>query len=151
MFEAELFARLIIPDSTAITAFHTLKEMGYKQLKGLKRELYYKFYAEGSYDNFKELIGKVDILVNYNKNRFSVKRPEEKFVDNNSVRILLKSIENDCAELLSTLKNRLGFSEIKKMERGVVWIFEGVTEETAKEMTEKLLSNKHYQDYKILN
>ena len=39
---AELFVGLKIPDTTAITAFHTIERMGYK-IKNLKRNIYYKF------------------------------------------------------------------------------------------------------------
>jgi len=158
MFEAELFVRLIIPDSTAITAFHTLERMGYTHLKKLKRESYYKFYAEGDYNKFKGEIGKVDILVNYNKDRFIVKKPEEKFEDDNefrNVKVLVKNTGDDAADLLSTLKERLGFNNIKKIERGILWTLsfekQEKAEETAKQITEKLLANRHYQDFEILN
>lgn len=151
MFESELFVRLIIPDNTARTAFHTLERMGYNKLKSLNREDYYKFTVEdGNEKEFNEKIGKVDVLVNFNKNRFRIKRPDKAFEENNEVRVLVKNIDDDCAGLLSTLQNRLGFMEIKSMEKGVLWAFDfdakkEEAEKLAMEITEKLLANRHYQ------
>ena len=60
---SELFVGLKIPDTTAITTFKTIKKLGYNISK-LKREIYYKFEGEDS-----EKLGKVDVLINANKNK----------------------------------------------------------------------------------
>jgi len=139
----ELFVSLKIPDTTGITAFHAIEKMGYKISK-LKREIYYKF--EGDEKAFASKIGKVDILVNANKNKFHHKLEKEE----GFVYILVKDIEDDCSLLLHTLQERLGFSEIKKMEKGVLWALKVESEEIAKEIATKLLFNENYQEMKIL-
>jgi phosphoribosylformylglycinamidine (FGAM) synthase PurS component len=156
--EIEMFVRLIIPDTTAITAFHTLERMGYKELKKLLREDYYKFYISDDYDveKFKEKISKVDILVNANKHRpfftFSDTNTDE---EHTTIKILVKDI-GECSQLLSTLKNRLGFENIERMEKGTLWVLSfnlknnKVAEGIAKDIAQKLLYNKHYQEMELL-
>lgn len=146
MPEVELFVGLKIPDTTAITTFHTLEKIGYKQLKKVKRELYYKFEIDGNKDEFIEQISKVDILVNANKNNFRTELEKE----DNAVRILVKETDDNCESLLNTLKNRLGFAQINKIEKGVLWTLHEVDKQTAEDITKKLLYNEHYQDYSIL-
>ena len=62
----ELYVKLLIPDTTAITAFQTLKRMGYETLKSLTRSDYYRFESE---EDIKEKITTCDILVNVNKHK----------------------------------------------------------------------------------
>lgn len=154
--EIEMFVELIIPDTAAITALHTLGRMGYRKLKKLRRISYYKFYFQGDEKKFKEEMGKVDILVNVNKHRHSFN-----FLDNDdqytNIKILVKDIEDKSANsLLSTLRNRLGFKNIEKVEKGTLWILsfnlrsKEVAESIAREAAEKLLYNKHYQEMKLL-
>ena len=69
-----------------------------------------------------------------------------------------RSVPSGCTVggLLETLRNRLGFRYIRSMERGVLWtaFFDGPAGEDsvgiAKDMAEKLLVNKHYQECKII-
>src|SRR3989338_4653807 len=77
MSSIELFVGFKIPDTTAITAFHTIEKLGYSELKKLKREIYYKFYITGNADKFSKKIAKTDILVNANKNNYRVKKEGE--------------------------------------------------------------------------
>lgn len=140
----ELFVGLKIPDTTAITTFHTIEKMGF-DVKKVKREIYYKFDVDGDKEKFAEKIGKVDVLVNANKNKYSTELEKEE-----AVYILVKDIDDKCEGLLNTLKERLGFTEIKKIEKGVLWALYGVDEKVAEEITKKLLYNEHYQNYEIL-
>ena len=146
--EIELIVRLVIPDNVAITTFHTLKRMGYK-LEKLERADYYKFKVENNVDKFMKEIGKVDILVNANKNKFIVKKATESF-GNDSVKVLVKSIENDAKALLSILRDRLGFKTIKSMEKGTLWTIKPDNKELAEKITKELLINLHYQKFEIL-
>ncbi|MBL7206802.1 MAG: phosphoribosylformylglycinamidine cyclo-ligase [Candidatus Aenigmarchaeota archaeon] len=148
--EIELTVELLIPDTTALTAFHTLKKIGFKELKKLRREDYYKFTVKN--DDFKkvsEKLGKTDILVNANKHRFMTKLSDESF-DGEGVKVLVQDIDNKDG-MLETLRNRLGLKEIESMERGVLWTLDLEKKELAKEIAESLLFNKHYQEYKILD
>lgn len=144
MSSVELYVGLKIPDTTAITTFHVLERLGYKISK-LKREIYYKFEIEDGVDKFSKKVGKVDILVNANKNKFSteLKKQEGAFY------ILVKDINDKCEGLLITL-HKLGLHEIKGMEKGVLWTLFVDSEKIAKEIVEKLLYNKNYQEIEIL-
>lgn len=142
MDQIELFVGLKIPDTTAITTFKTLKKLDYK-IQTLERNLYYKFYLEADIKDFKEKISKVDILVNSNKNTFEFKLTTDK------QKILVTDIDDRCTVLLSTLKERLGFTNIKKMEKGVLWILD-CSKETAEKITKDILFNEHYQKYEVL-
>ena len=147
MTEITLLVGLKIPDTTAITTFHTLKEeLDYSEIKTLKRLVYYNFLLEENIDinQFKEKIVKTDILVNSNKNTSEV--IEGEFSKENSV--LVKSIENECQGMIETL-SKLGVKGIKEMEKGILWTFDIENQEkikeTIKKATEELLYNKHYQ------
>ncbi len=161
MVKVELFVGLKIPDTTAITTFQTIKKMGYVEIKKVKRELYYKFEIEGDVKQFVEKIGKVDILVNANKNKFSISFPKEKIrkeeeqkkqeeQEGCAVNALVKDRNDKCEALLYTLHKRLGLNEIKKIEKGVLWTLYidsdlKKAEEIAQEIGNKLLHNEHYQ------
>jgi phosphoribosylformylglycinamidine (FGAM) synthase PurS component len=139
----ELFVSLKIPDTTAITTFHTIERMGYKVEK-VKRELYYKFEVEGNEKKVAEKIGKVDVLVNANKNKYSNKLEREE----GAVYVLVKDTEGDNSGLFTTL-HKLGLNGIKSVEKGVLWAL-FMEEEDAKEVADKLLHNENYQDIKVL-
>ncbi|MFC1648231.1 hypothetical protein ACFL1B_02110 [Nanoarchaeota archaeon] len=138
--ETELLVRLVIPDNVAITTLNTLKRMGYK-IDELKRQDYYWFDCD---ESIADKIGKVDILVNANKNRFTVKQSSEKLGGTN---ILVTNIDEGDG-LLNSLKT-LGFN-IKKMKKGTLWTIKPEDEKLAKQITEDLLMNPHYQEYEIL-
>ena len=146
----EMIVSLKVPDTTAITALQTLQKIGFNKIKYVKKEDYYKFSIEGDDKNFKDKICKVDILVNANKHsyEFSLKK-------DNNIKILVNNINADGSGLLSTLKNRLGFKNIKKIEKAILWSLaieaeEKEAKETADKAAKELLVNEHYQEYKIL-
>lgn len=144
MSNVELFVGLKIPDTTAITTFHTLERMGYKVSK-VKREIYYKFDIEGNAEKFSKKIGKVDVLVNVNKNKYSLKLEKEE----GAVYILVKDSDDKCEGLLKTL-HKLRLKEIKGMEKGVLWALYVDSKKIAKEIAENLLYNENYQEIEIL-
>ena len=147
----EMFVRLKVPDNVAITAFNTLKRMKYK-IKKLEKSYYYKFDVKNDIENFKKQISTVDILVNSNKNTFNFDLNNNK---NNykKINILVQDID-DGNSLLETLKERLGFTNIKKFEKGILWTmyFDKKTnaKKTAVDITKNLLMNENYQRYKIV-
>lgn len=158
--EIEMTVELLMPDTTAITAFHALEKMGFGQLKKLKREDYYRFSAEGDFDKLSHDLGKVDIIVNANKHRYRTRRAGERFGEPEgglkTVRVLVQDTDNKDGGLLGTLQERLGFKNIKSAERGVLWSlgFDVASgEEAMKQATEaaeKLLANTHYQEFRII-
>ncbi len=155
MTAIEMFVSLKVPDNISITAFNTLKRMGYK-LKKLERSGYYKFDVKGDVEKFKKEISNTDILVNSNKNKFSF------LINNNNKnqKIKLKKINvlvqdsGNGNSLLLTLKERLRFTNIKKFEKGILWTMyfdkKVQAKKIAVDITKNLLMNENYQKYKVL-
>ena len=146
----EMTVSLKVPDTTAITALQTLHKIGFKKITDVKRSDYYKFSVEGSEEKFRDTISKADIIVNANKHSF-----EFLIKKDNTIKILVKNIKDDGSGLLSTLKNRLGFSSIKKIEKGVLWSLaidadEKEAGKIAENAAKDLLVNEHYQEFVIL-
>ena len=146
----EMVVGLKVPDNTAITALQTLNKIGFDRIKSVKREDYYKFFIEGGTDKFKKQISKVDILVNANKHSFNFSVQKD-----NSAKILVKNINDDGSGLLATLKNRLGFKSIKKIEKAVLWSLGIDADEKeklkiAEKAAKELLVNENYQEYTII-
>lgn len=152
MTTTELFVGLKVPDNVAITTFHTLHRMGYHHLKNLERQDYYKFDHSGNKKQFERKISQVDILVNANKHKFSFSL-ENNSSNSNKINILIQNLDND--GLLKVLKERLGFTNIKKSEKGVLWSMYFDDAVDAKKfginITKSLLMNENYQKFKILS
>ena len=144
-----MFVSLKVLDNVAITAFNTLKRMGYNKLKKLDRSDYYKFDVKDIVEDFKEKISNTDILVNANKHKFlfALEKYNKK---NNIINILVQDLDKENG-LLSTLKERLGFTNIKKLEKGVLWTMHFDKKANAKniavDITKSLLMNENYQKY----
>lgn len=150
MNQVELFVSLKVPDNVAITAFHTLERMGYSKLRKLERQDYYKFEFNGDIKDFSDKISKVDILVNANKHVYSFDLEKNK----EKINILIQDLDNGKA-LLSTLRERLGFKNIKKIEKGILWSLsldaaKEEAEKIAEEITKNLLMNENYQKFRII-
>lgn len=160
--EIEMMVSLLIPDTTALTAFHTLERMGFGALRKLVREDHFRISAKDQdFRMISDELGKVDILVNANKNTYKTKLAEKPFSDGQedgmlTVKILVRDKDSDGGSLLGILRNRLDLKDIKSIEKGVLWTLhlEGVSEDEgkaiAKEIADKLLSNRHYQEYRIV-
>ena len=146
----EMIVSLKMPDTTAITALQTLQKIGFNKIKDVKRADYYKFSVEGDAGKFKDKICKVDILVNANKHSYDFSIKKDK-----TIKILVKNINDDGSGVLSTLRNRLGFKNIKKVEKATLWSLgidadEMEARKIAEKATKELLVNEHYQEYEIL-
>ena len=146
----ELVVSLKMPDATAITALQTLQKLGFNKIKDAKRSFYYKFTIDGNEEDFKNKISKVDIIVNANKHSFDFEIKKD-----NYVKVLVKNTDDDGSGILSTLKDRLGFNNIKKVESAVMWglLIDGNEKEagkTAEKAAKDLLVNEHYQEFTII-
>jgi phosphoribosylformylglycinamidine (FGAM) synthase PurS component len=155
MTKIKLYVKLKIPDTTAITAFHTLERMGYKQLKNLEREDYYEFIVLKDVDKFMEDIVNVDILVNANKHDSNITKEGEPIDHEDSVNVLVKDSGNNSAGLMSTLMGRMGFSDIAEISKGVLWKMNidadsDEAKKIAEKITKELLYNENYQEFEIL-
>ena len=155
MTTAELYVSLKVPDNVAITAFHALERMGFDRLKSLERQDYYKFEFNGNIKSFQENISKVDILVNANKHKFNFDLDRSRLNQvYPKINVLVQDLSH-AQELLSILKNRLNFKNIKKVEKGTLWSLsidssEEESKKIAVDITKNLLMNENYQKYKIL-
>lgn len=149
----EMFVGLKVPDNVAITAFNTLKRMGYSDLVKLERMDYHKFEVSNDAEKFKKEISNVDILVNANKHKFSFSIEKGKGEQNKLINALVQDL-GDGTGLLSVLKERLGFNSIKKAENGVLWKMHfdknADAGKIAVEITKNLLMNENYQKYKVI-
>lgn len=158
MTKVKLCVGLKIPDTTAITAFHTLERMGFNQLKKLEREDYYEFDVKGDEENFAKQIVKVDIVVNANKNYSKVYKGEMEQPQSNYIvrAVIVSDTGNKNLGLLSTLKERMGFSNLNAISKGVLWRMhidakvDLEAEEIATKITKDLLYNENYQEYRIV-
>ena len=146
----EMIVSLKVPDTTAITALQTLNKIGFNKIKDVKRADYYRFSVEGDEQKFRDKICKVDILVNANKHSCSFSIPQD-----NLAKISVKNINDSGSGLLPTLKNRLGFKDIKKVEKAVLWSLaidadENESRKIADRAAKELLVNENYQEYEIM-
>ncbi len=146
----ELVVSLKMPDTTAITALQTLQKLGFGRIKEVKRYFYYKFSVDGNLEDFKSKISKVDNLVNANKHTFDFEIKKD-----NYVKVLVKNTDDGGSGILSTLKDRLGFNNIKKVESAVMWglLIDGNEKEAGKiaeKAAKDLLANENYQEFAIL-
>jgi len=152
MVSTELFVSLKVPDNVAITAFHTLERIGYKELKKLERQDYYKFDFSGNKKSFEKKISQIDILINANKHKFSFSL-EKNEGGLKKINVLVKNLDNG-SELLRTLRERLGIKNIKAVEKGVLWsmYLHDITgaENIAVDITKNLLMNENYQKFSII-
>ena len=151
----EMVVSLKVPDTTAITALQTLRKIGFDEIKDVKRYDYYKFLTEGNEEQFKNNISKVDILVNAKKHFFAFEIKKNASPNACIFFVIVKNINGDGNGILSTLKNRLGFKNIKKAEKAVLWSLsidadENKAKNIAERAAKELLVNAHYQEYEIL-
>ena len=150
----ELAVGLKIPDVTAITVLQTLKRIGFGKVVNVHREDYYKFSITGEPYKFRDEIIKADVLINANKNNFKYKF-EKKQNTYSEAMIAVSNTGDDCSGLLTTL-NAVGFKDIKKIERKVVWslVIDAKSNDEAVSIAEKaakkLLVNENYQEYEVL-
>ncbi|MEK6984743.1 MAG: phosphoribosylformylglycinamidine synthase subunit PurS [Nanoarchaeota archaeon] len=151
----EMVVGLKVPDNTAITTLQTLRQIGFNNIQDVKRADYYKFSIEGNVNKFKEKICKVDILVNANKHFF-----EFELIKNASPKacvffVMVKNINDEGSGILSALKKRLEFKNIKKVDKAVLWSLtidaeEKGAETIAEKAAKELLVNENYQEFEVL-
>lgn len=145
----EMVVSLKVPDTTAITALQTLQRIGFNKIKDVKRADYYKFLIEDDEEKFKSQICKADILVNANKHAYNFSIQKD-----NTIKILVKNINDGESGILSTLKNRLGFKNIEKVEKATLWSLAIDADEKeaikiAEKAAKELLVNENYQEFEV--
>ncbi len=136
------FVKLKTPDATAITAFKALKRMGFAELRSLDRLDYYDFNLE---NDISHKLKACDLLVNANKHLVLDSPPD-------GTKLLVKDKDSPDS-LLNTLKNRLGFNEIRSMSKGTLWVMDlnsSSPEDIATDIADALLYNRFYQNFEFL-
>ena len=147
-----LSVKLKIPNTTAITAFHTLQKMDFREVRKVERYDFYEFDVLRDAEKFMKEIVKVDILVNANKHVAEICKAGEEPKEG-GVKLLVVDKGENASGLLSTLRERLGFFDIASMRKGVLWklSIEGSNQkQIAEKIAKELLHSPHYQEYSIL-
>jgi hypothetical protein len=81
---------------------------------------------------------------------------EEEQSDHHIIMVLVKDTGNKSLGLLSTLRERIGFSNLAEISRGIFWKMHidakntADAKEIAEKITKDLLYNTHYQEYEIV-
>jgi len=149
MESSTVFVKLKIPDNTAISALQTLQRMGFSSLQNVERMEYYKFLISGNKKDFGKKIGSVDIICNANKHSMSYSLPPS--ID--AVSFLIKD-DGSNEGLLHTLKERLHITEIRNIDKGMVWTLHFENEKSihkkGREIVKALLMNPHYQTMELM-
>ena len=68
------------------------------------------------------------------------------------INIIVEDIKHE-QDLLTLLKERLGFNNLNKVEKGVLWSMDfdkNTNKNIAVDITKSLLMNENYQKYRIL-
>jgi len=142
----EMLVSLKIPDNVAISVLGALHRMG-RDVKSLERHDYYRFEFSGDRKSFERKISHVDIIVNANKHKFRFGIGS----NDGRAKVLVQNLDED-AGLLKTLRESLGIKEVKKAEKGTLWVMdlgEDGTEE-AGSIAKGLLMNENYQKFRII-
>ncbi len=148
---------LKIPDAEAATVKNTLvRRMGYgKELTGLERERLLSLEVDDAVEDPLDLAKRLAReLVNENKESYLASAEGLDFEDGSvPVKVGLHIEDGEAETTLDRLRNRLGFSMVKKVERSVIWklkLDSNDPEKLAKEIAEALLINPHKDFYEIL-
>lgn len=153
MTTLELFVSLKVPDNVAISSYQALSRMGFSGVKKIERKTYFKFELTGNVKDFKKKITQVDLIVNANKHKYDFSLNESDY-NFKKLNVLVQNLENGSG-LLTILKERLGFKNIKKIEKGILWTLyfekQSNAEEITNEITKNLLMNDNYQKFRVMN
>ncbi|MEA2046309.1 MAG: phosphoribosylformylglycinamidine synthase subunit PurS [Euryarchaeota archaeon] len=148
---------LKIPDAEAATVKNTLvRRMGYgKVLTGLKRERLFVLEVDDAVEDPLGLARRLAReLVNENKESYLASAEKLDFERGSvPVKVGLHIEDGEAETTLDRLRNRLGFSMVKKVERSVIWklkLDSDDPEKLAREIAEALLINPHKDFYEIL-
>ncbi|MHC1594220.1 MAG: phosphoribosylformylglycinamidine synthase subunit PurS [Methanotrichaceae archaeon] len=148
---------LKIPDAEAATVKNTLvRRMGYgKVLAGLERERLFALEVDDAVEDPLDLAKRLAReLVNENKESYLASVEKLDFERGSvPVKVGLHIEDGEAETTLDRLRNRLGFSMVKKVERSVIWklkLDSDDPEKLAREIAEALLINPHKDFYEIL-
>jgi phosphoribosylformylglycinamidine (FGAM) synthase PurS component len=146
---------LIIPDAEAATVKNTLiRRMGYGDiLADVKKERLFSIDVDsGDPQELAKVFAKE--LVNENKENYKASFDGIKFEAGYvPVKVALKIEDGEAISIMYRLRNRLGFQNVKVVEKATVWklYLKGENpEKAAKEIAEGLLINPNKDSYEIL-
>ena len=146
---------LIIPDAEAATVKNTLiRRMGYGDiLADVKKERLFSIDVDsGDPQELAKVFAKE--LVNENKEGYKASFDGIKFEAGYvPVKVALKIEDGEAISVMYRLRNRLGFQNVKGVEKATVWklyLMGENPEKAAKEIAEGLLINPNKDSYEIL-
>lgn len=158
MSRINLRVRLIIPDAEAATVKNTLiRRMGYGDiLADVKKERLFSIDVDsGDPEVLAKAFAKE--LVNENKESYKASFDGVQFEPGYvPVKVALKIEDGEAISIMYRLRNRLGFENVKGVEKATVWklYLKGANQEkqeiVAKEIAEGLLTNPNKDSYEIL-
>jgi phosphoribosylformylglycinamidine (FGAM) synthase PurS component len=146
---------LIIPDAEAATVKNTLvRRMGFGDvLEDVRKERLLCIDVDsGDPDELAKAFAKE--LVNENKENYRASFNDLKFDGKYvPVKVALHIEDGEAISTRDRLRNRLGFKNVKNVERATIWklYLKGQNQErVAKEIAEGLLINPHKDSYEVL-
>lgn len=126
-----LAVRLIIPDTTAVSARRALQQAGLVELLELRREVCWSFDVEGT-QNPQDVASRLlatDLLVNFNKHRgrwwfgsLDAASPPEQLPTFHWGRLLVEDRDDPApGQMQQVLTTRLGFAGVRVLRHATLW------------------------------
>ena len=150
--------RLLIPDTTAVSARRALQGQGLGELRDLRREVCWEFDAEGDVEATAARLLRTDVLVNQNKCRARWWRGPLEAADAAApagaalpAACLLVEARDDpeLPAMQRVLSARLGFAGLRVLRHATLWLVVGTAgtdgPELARRAARMLLVNPHGQ------
>lgn len=160
-----LAVRLIIPDTTSVSAARALRQAGLRELGSLRREVCWEFETDDDTapEDLASRLLTADVLVNYNKHRGrwwlgTLEACPESAANERALRwaaLLVEDRDNaEPARMQRLLTGRLGFSALRVRRNGTLW-WTGVDPSAdagavADRTAATLLVNRHGQRGRVL-
>ena len=162
-----LAVRLIIPDTTALSARRALRQVGLTEVEELRREVCWSFDIQQFGDAaapqaVAERLLSTDVLVNYNKHRgrwwlggLELAAPTGDGTAHVWGRLLVAERDDpEPARMQRILTTRLGFSGVQVRRHGTLWSVGVAAGDDAQRVTraaaQRLLTNPHGQTSEII-
>ncbi|MGI8913581.1 MAG: hypothetical protein ACR2JY_07330 [Chloroflexota bacterium] len=159
-----LAVRLIIPDTTAVSARRALRQAGLTELVELRREVCWGFEVgdAGAAQDVADRLLATDVLVNYNKHRgrwwageLAAAQPPQPSVTRQWGALLVADrADPEPGQMQRLLTTRLGFHALRVRERATLWSIGVAGDEDANQVAQRaarlLLANPHGQVARLL-
>ncbi|GEM_PF-1865063 len=152
-----LAVRLLIPDTTAISALRSLRQQSLAALLELRREVCWGFDIASDVEAAVDRLLRTDVLVNQNKHRVRWWAGDLELAPSvngagllHAASVLVESRDDpDVPAMQQLLSRRLGFADLRVVRHGTLWhvvTADGGSSATlARHAIDALLANPHGQ------